>query len=168
MRRLLFGIIFFVIAPVCLAQSSAENTSSMTAPHKLEFDVASVRENKLGGQATSSFPLDRGNVYFATGGVFSATNQSLVTLLIFAYKININEFRGGLMRSLPSWAMTDKFDINARAPSGDPTKEDMRLMVQSLLEDRFKLKAHREKQMMSVFGLYLRSEERRVGKECLE
>jgi uncharacterized protein (TIGR03435 family) len=155
MRRLLFGIIFFVIAPVCLAQSSAENTSSMTAPHKLEFDVASVRENKLGGQATSSFPLDRGNVYFATGGVFSATNQSLVTLLIFAYKINISEFSGGLMRSLPSWATTDKFDINARAETGETTKEDMRLMLQSLLEDRFKLKAHRETREMPVLGLYL-------------
>jgi uncharacterized protein (TIGR03435 family) len=126
----------------------------MMAPHKLEFEVASVRENKSGGQATSNFPLDRGNVYVPTG-VFLARNQSLVTLLIFAYKINISEFRGGLMRRLPSWAVTDKFDINARAESGTPTKEDMRLMLQSLLEDRFKLKAHREKRGMPVFGLYL-------------
>jgi uncharacterized protein (TIGR03435 family) len=144
-----------MITPVCLAQSSAENPSSVKAHHKLEFEVASVRESKSGGQATSTFPLDRGNVYFATGGVFSVKNQSLVTLLIFAYKINISEFRGGLMHRLPSWATTDKFDINARAESGEPTKEDMRLMLQSLLEDRFKLKVHREKREMPVFGLYL-------------
>jgi uncharacterized protein (TIGR03435 family) len=154
-RLLLLGMIFVMLVPVCLAQSSAENRSSMTAPYKLEFDVASVLENKSGGQATSNFPLDRGNVYFATGGVFSATNQSLVTILIFADKINISEFRGGLMRSLPSWAATDKFDINARAETGEPTKEDMRLMLQSLLEDRFKLKVHREKRAMPVLGLYL-------------
>jgi uncharacterized protein (TIGR03435 family) len=154
-RPLFLRFIFVVIAPACLAQSSAQTQSSMMAPHKLEFEVASVRENKSGGQATSNFPLDRGNVDFSTGGVFSATNQSLVTLLIFAYKINISEFRGGLMRRLPGWAMTEKFDINARAESGKPTKEDMRLMLQSLLEDRFKLKAHREKREMPVFGLYL-------------
>ncbi|QEE30356.1 TIGR03435 family protein [Terriglobus albidus] len=154
-RLLLLRFIVVLIAPAYLAQSSAQNPSSMMAPHKLEFEVASVRENKSGGRGTSNFPLDRGDVYFPTGGVFSATNQSLVTLLIFAYKINISEFRGGLMRRLPSWATTDKFDINARAESGKPTKEDMRLMLQSLLEDRFNLKVHREKREMPVFGLYL-------------
>jgi uncharacterized protein (TIGR03435 family) len=147
---LLFGFICGVIAPGCQAQSPAQSTFSTTAPHKLEFEVASVRENKSGGQATSNFPLDRGNVYFATGGIFSATNQPLVTLLIFAYKINISEFHGGLMRRLPSWAITDKFDINAKAESAGSTKEGMRLMLQSLLEDRFKLKAHREKREMPV------------------
>ena len=122
---------------------------------KLAFEAASVRENKSGGHATSNFPLDRGNVYSPTGGRFSATNQSVVSLLIFAYKINVSEFLGGLMRNLPSWVKTDKFDINARAESGDPTKEDMRLMVQSLLEDRFKLRVHRERREMPVYGLYL-------------
>jgi uncharacterized protein (TIGR03435 family) len=154
-RLLLLRFILVVIAPACLAQSSAQTPSSTVAHHKLEFEVASVRENKSGGQATSNFPLDRGNVYHPTGGIFSATNQSLVTLLIFAYKINITEFRGGLWRRLPDWARTDKFDINARSESGNPTKEDMRLMTQSLLEDRFKLKFHRVRQQMPVFGLSL-------------
>lgn len=139
-----------------MAQSTAKNPSSMTALKKLEFEVASVRENKSGGQATSNFPLDRGDAYTPTGGVFSATNQSVVTLLIFSYKINVSEFRGGLMRRLPSWAINDRFDVNARAGSLKPTKEDMRLMLQSLLEDRFKLRVHRERREVPVFGLYLR------------
>ncbi len=84
-----------------------------------------------------------------------ATNQSVVTLLIFAYKINISEFRGGLMRRLPSWATTARFDVNARSESKEASKEDMRLMMQSLLGDRFKLKAHRETQQMPIFGMYL-------------
>jgi uncharacterized protein (TIGR03435 family) len=127
----------------------------MAANHKLEFEVASVRENRSGGQATSNFPLDRGGAYSSNGGILSATNQSLVGLLIFAYKINISEFRGGLMRSLPGWAQTDRFDVNARSASENPTKEDMRQMMQSLLGDRFKLKVHREQRQMPVFGLYL-------------
>ena len=154
-RLLLLLSIFVMIAPACSTQSSAQTPPPTTVPHKLQFEVASIRENRSGGQATSNFLLDRGNVYSSTGGVFLATNQSLVTLLIFAYKININEFRGGLIRRLPGWATADKFDINARAESSKPTKEDMRLMLQSLLEDRFKLKVHRERQEMPIFGLYL-------------
>jgi uncharacterized protein (TIGR03435 family) len=155
-RLVAFGFVVVVIAPVCLAQSPVQVQSSMTdAPHKLQFEVASVRENKSGGEATSTFPLDPGDAYSPAGGIFSATNQSVVTLIIFAYKMKISESFGGLMRSLPSWAVTDRFDINARAGSGKPTKEDMRLMMQSLLEDRFKLKVHREKREMPVFGLYL-------------
>lgn len=157
MRRLLLcGFIFVVIAPVCLAQSSAQTPSSVGTNHKLEFEVASVRENKSGGRATSNILLDRGDAYSPTGGIFTATNQSVVTFFIFAYKMGITESWGQLMRSLPRWVITDRFDINARAPSGNPTKEDMRLMVQSLLEDRFKLKVHREKREMPVFGLYLK------------
>jgi uncharacterized protein (TIGR03435 family) len=144
-----------LIATKCLAQSPAPTPSSALPNHKTEFAVASVRENKSGGRSTSNVPLDRGNAYFPAGGILSATNQSFVSLLIFAYKINISEFRGGLMRRLPAWAVKDKFDILARAESDKPSKEDMRLMMQSLLEDRFKLKVHREKQQRPVLGLFL-------------
>ena len=154
-RLVLLLSLFVVIAPESLAQSLPQTSPSMMGDHKLRFEVASVRENKSDSKAASNFPLDRGDVYYPTGGVFSATNQSFVAYLIFAYKVNVSEFRGGLMRRLPKWAITDKFDIIARAESQKPTKDEMRLMLQSLLEDRFKLKVRREKQQMPVFGLYL-------------
>lgn len=153
--RCLLLLSLALIATKCLAQSAAPTQSSALPNHKLEFEVASVRENKAGGRSTSNIPLDRGSAYFPTGGILSATNQSLVGLLIFAYKIEISEFRGGLMSRLPSWAVKDKFDIQARAGTEKPTKEDMRLMMQSLLEDRFKLKVHREKRQTPVLGLFL-------------
>jgi uncharacterized protein (TIGR03435 family) len=146
---------FVAIAPHSKGQSLALRQSPITRDRKLQFEVASVRENMSDGKPTSNVPLDRGNVYYPTGGAFSATNQSFIAYLIFAYKINISEFRGGLMRSLPKWAVTDKFDINARAESQNPTKDEMRLMVQSLLEERFQLKVHREKRVVPIFGLYL-------------
>ena len=144
-----------MIATKCQAQLAAPTPSSVLPNHKPEFEVASIRENKAGGRSTANIPLDRGSAYFPTGGILSATNQSLVSLLIFSYKIEISEFRGGLMSRLPSWAVKDKFDIQAEAGTEKPTKEDMRLMMQSLLEDRFKLKVHREKQQMPVLGLFL-------------
>jgi uncharacterized protein (TIGR03435 family) len=155
MRILLSGFIFLSIAPVCLAQSSAQNPSiSLRDPNKSAFEVASVRETKSGGKATSNIPLDRGEAYSPTGGLFLATNQPVVTLIIFAYKMKVSESFDGLMRKLPSWAITDRFDINARAESAAPSKEDVRLMMQTLLEDRFNLKVHRENRQMPVFGMY--------------
>jgi uncharacterized protein (TIGR03435 family) len=144
-----------LIATKCLAQSAAPTPSSALPNHKLEFEVASVRENKTAGRSTSNIPLDRGSAYFPTGGILSATNQSLVSLLIFSYKIEISEFRSGLMSRLPGWALKDRFDIQAKAGTEGSTKEDMRLMMQSLLEDRFKLRVHREKQQTPVLGLFL-------------
>jgi uncharacterized protein (TIGR03435 family) len=50
--------------------------------------------------------------------------------------------------------MDDLFDIEARA-EGNPTKDQMRLMAQSLLADRFKLRVHFETREGPVFALSL-------------
>src|SRR5712675_416040 len=107
-RLLLLLSLFVVIAPESPAQSLPQTSPSIMGDHKLQFEVASVRENKSDSKAASNLPLDRRDVYYPTAGVFSATNQSFVAYLIFAYKVNVSEFRGGLMRRLPKWAITDK------------------------------------------------------------
>jgi uncharacterized protein (TIGR03435 family) len=48
----------------------------------------------------------------------------------------------------------DRFDIAARS-DGRPTKDQMRLMMQALLADRFKLIAHYETRHAPVFALML-------------
>src|ERR1700761_4736041 len=122
---------------------------------KPEFEVASVKENKSDSKPTSNVLLDRSDIYSATGGEFSATNQPLIAYLIFAYKVTVSETSGGLMARLPRWAISDRFDITARAASHNPSKEEMRLMMQSLLEDRFKLAVHREILQAPVFEMSL-------------
>jgi uncharacterized protein (TIGR03435 family) len=55
----------------------------------------------------------------------------------------------------PDWLDTDHFDIEAK-PQGDPSLisgEQTRLMVQSLLEDRFQLKVHHELRQLPVYNL---------------
>jgi len=128
---------------------------SSTPNGKPQFDVASVKENKSGDKAASNIPLDRSDTYTPTGGNFSATGQPLIAYLIFAYKINVSETYGGLMRRLPEWAVTDRFDIQAKSGNQNPTKDQMRLMMQSLLEERFKLAVHREVRQLPVFALTL-------------
>jgi uncharacterized protein (TIGR03435 family) len=55
----------------------------------------------------------------------------------------------------PSWIDNDHFDVEAK-PEGDARQilpEQMQLMVQSLLEDRFQLKAHPETRELSAYNL---------------
>src|SRR5580658_5634043 len=62
-------------------------------------------------------------------------------------------------RGAPLWPLAkivgnDFFDIEAQAP-GNPTKDQMRLMIQSLLAERFKLAVHFETRDAPVFALTL-------------
>ena len=125
----------------------------------MAFDVASVKQNKSGPPPSgdkpyADFVLGPGDAYVPNGGLFSAINQPLLIYVAFAYKITNNELPF-LMSQLPKWTtLTDRFDIQARV-GGNPTKDQMRLMMQSLLADRFKLAIHTETRELPVFGLVL-------------
>ncbi|HXS95871.1 MAG TPA: TIGR03435 family protein [Candidatus Limnocylindrales bacterium] len=122
-------------------------------PSKLTFEVASIKPNTSGGQASSNFPLGNGNVFRPTGGVFSAINQPFTIYLQFAFKIPATEL-ARITAKLPHWAITDRFDIQARA-NVNATKDQMREMMQSLLEERFKLAIHYEEQQVPGYALVL-------------
>jgi len=55
---------------------------------------------------------------------------------------------------LPGWADSEYFDIEARA-EGSPDSAQKRLMLQSLLAERFKLVMHHETRQRPVFALVL-------------
>jgi bla regulator protein blaR1 len=121
---------------------------------KQSFDVASVKQNKSGGEFSNmNVPIGPGDVYPRNGGLFSGTNVPLISYIYFAYKLSGSELQL-LLPHLPNWVVRDRFDIQARA-DGNPTKDQMRLMMQSLLEDRFKLVIHYETQQLPVFALVL-------------
>lgn len=127
--------------------------SPKAAGEKLSFDVASVKPSKSTGEPNSNFPLGPGDVYSPNGGYFSATNHSLFDYILFAYKITGYRMQA-LLSQLPGWVAAERFDIQARA-NGDPTKDQMRLMMQSLLADRFKLEIHSERRQVPAYGLFL-------------
>ena len=115
----------------------------------MAFDVASVKPNKSDAPANSRFPMGPGDAYVPDGGLFSASNQPLIVYLRFAYKLGQSD-----LLDLPAWVYNDRFDIEARA-QGNPTKDQTRLMMQSLLADRFKLTKHTETRTRPVFDLVL-------------
>lgn len=117
-----------------------------------KFDVISIKPSKAGEEQDSNFPLGPGDVYTPNGGRFRAVGQPAWTYISFAYKLNGNQLQS-LMPQLPSW-ISDHYDIEARAAT-DPGKDGMRLMMQSLLADRFKFKIHDETRQVPVLAMVL-------------
>ena len=125
-----------------------------TPAEKLEFDVASIRLNKSSAPPHSNFSISSGTMYGQTEGIFASTNRPLVDYIAFAYSMTDSQ-RQDLTSQLPAWALSDGYDIEAKSDNHDPTKDQMRQMMQSLLADRFQLAVHIETWRVSVFALAL-------------
>lgn len=59
-----------------------------------------------------------------------------------------------MLANLPAWVKSDRFAIEAVAPQ-HATKDQYRLMMQSLLADRFGLKLHFEQRDVPVLAMVL-------------
>src|SRR5262249_60341238 len=101
-------------------------SSGLSRPQNLEFEVATLKPNK------SSSPQIR----IQKGQGFLGTNVTLRNLINFAYQTGPDGMTG-----LPGWAEGEHFDVAAKAPA-DASDDQRRLMMQSLLADRFKLAVH--------------------------
>jgi uncharacterized protein (TIGR03435 family) len=117
-------------------------TSSGQSVARPEFEVASVKVNASGGNLSSWDPDHHGN--------FKAENTSLKELIASAYDVP------RFMISGPSWMESLKYDINARGTPGTPDSQ-VWLMLQTLLEERFHLRVHRETKEMAVYFLEVAS-----------
>lgn len=116
--------------------------------HAQTFEVASVKPSNANEQPWSNFPLGPGDVYVPNGGYFNATAQPLFIFIAFAYKIQGSQLQE-IIRQLPAWASDEPYGIQARA-GGNPGKDDMRLMMRTLLAERFGFKMHAEKRDQPV------------------
>jgi uncharacterized protein (TIGR03435 family) len=103
------------------------------------FDVASVKPADPNGLVVDF------RVY--PGGRLHITNLSLDAIIQEAFAVKHYQLSGG-----PGWLKTDLFDIEARA-EGDPSRERMMAMLQTLLAGRFQLKVHRETREGNVYAL---------------
>ena len=141
-----------VLSGVGFGQAAAvpqDSAPAHGAASKLTFDVASVRpavepdREKMmmdlrAGKRPDSMRID--------GLRATYTYMSLKALIASACKLRIYQIDG------PDWAVTDRFDIAARMPEG-ASKDDVPDMLRALLEERFKLAAHREVQDQPVLAL---------------
>ena len=146
-----FGI---MKAPQAGAQSVAVPRWQTAAGGKMEFEVASVRLVPNNTAVFFNTPLDAGDdQYPPTHGLFWATCP-LEGYISFAYKLPTTPEEFKMFNHLPGWVGYDYYSIQARS-AGDPTKDQMRLMMQSLLAERFKLVAHFETRDLPALALTL-------------
>jgi len=120
---------------------------------RMAFDVVSVKPSK-GAFVPSNFPLDPSEDYGVTNGRLTA-DGTLAEYIEFAYKVWGNEIQSHEFSRHAKWVDTDRYSIEARAATGNPTKDQMRLMVQAMLAERFRLTAHFETREVPVFELKL-------------
>lgn len=132
------------------AQPAAIPEWQIAAGGKMEFEVASVRPSAPGTPFGSTVNLTDGRDGASTGNLFRA-DAILMPYLMFAYKFSDSNQGRAIWDKLPDWAKTQFFHVEARA-DGTPTRDQLRLMMQALLADRFKLAIHRE---MQLHGRYL-------------
>jgi uncharacterized protein (TIGR03435 family) len=153
------GVMAIVVSGSGAGFAQSPASAVPTAAEKLEFDVASIRPNKAGTSpaedgSRSNVPLGPGDVYPANGGVLNAENFPLLSYITFAYKMTDGQLQS-FRAMVPEWVSTERFSIQARTENRNVTKDQMRLMMRSLLAERFKLAVHYETRQAPVFGLVL-------------
>src|SRR5262245_58811600 len=122
--------------------------SQTTAP-KPTFEVESIKPSAPNLGIRGGGPR---------GDRFTAAGLTLKMMLQQGYqKLNSNGQPGPQLQVLggPNWIDSDRYDINAKADcnGGVLSREQTQLMIQSMLEDRFQLKAHMETRELPVYNL---------------
>jgi uncharacterized protein (TIGR03435 family) len=115
------------------------------------FEVASVRR---------ADPADQDETSFMRGGPGTDDPErimyhhvSLVRLIVLAYGVDFDQVFGPA--SLGSeWVGQDLYDVTTKVPKGT-SKEQLRLMWQDLLTERFHLKAHMDRRPFALYELSL-------------
>jgi uncharacterized protein (TIGR03435 family) len=145
----------FVVAPIALAQSPSIPPWETAAGGTMEFEVASIHLSKPGTFTPPNFPVSSDDSFPSVPTDSFTAGFPLETYLEFAYKLWLApEERRAMLANLPSWVSTEAYEIYAKA-EGNATKDQMRLMMQSLLADRFKLAMHFETREVPVLALTL-------------
>src|SRR5215471_7974437 len=120
-------IVCFLVATAAFAQSP-------------KFDVASLKPTQSPGPSSVVRPSPSGDRYVGT-------NASRRLMIQVAYRLKAEQVVGG-----PDWVATDTWDLNAKTDKPSTT-DDLRLMLQDLLAERFHLKLRRETKELPAYIL---------------
>jgi uncharacterized protein (TIGR03435 family) len=118
------------------------------------FSVATIKPSAPDAVAVTQI---RGN-RFATGGT------TFVDVFKYAYNVHPDQVVGG-----PEWLRTQKFDILADPETEKrPSSDQMKVMVQQLLSERFHLVMHHESKILSVYALAMTADTPKLTKSAAD
>jgi uncharacterized protein (TIGR03435 family) len=112
-------------------------------PQRPMFEVVSVKPVNANRRGMS-IETNRGR--------FVARGATLKFLVQFAYRLQPYQISGG-----PNWFDSERFEVEARFDGNENANNDDRLilMLQTAIEDRFKLRSHRETKQVSLYKLVI-------------
>lgn len=113
------------------------------------FEAASIRLNVSGREGGGGRPR--------AGGGYTFTNITVRSLISLAYDVPSDR-----ILEAPAWIFSGRYDINAIGKENAAMTET-RVMVRSLLRDRFRLAAHTERRDLPVYFLVVARPDGRLG-----
>jgi uncharacterized protein (TIGR03435 family) len=138
---LTIGIAGLLVMGVMTTPRAWSQSQTQLAPLPA-FEVASVKQSPPGGTGLMSIS--------PPGALrFTATNVSLRILMSLAFGVDDDRISGK-----PTWLDSERYDVAAK-PEGERglTYEELRPLLQQLLEQRFNLSIHREKKDSRGYAL---------------
>jgi len=133
-------------ACLCSVVHPQSAATAKPAEAKLEFEVASIKPSAQPGRGV--IRLDpKGGPGSGDPGRVTYTFTTILNLMVDAYSVKRYQVSGG-----PKWLDSEQFDIVAKVPEG-ATKEQVKVMLQNFLQERFKLTLHRETKELPMYAL---------------
>ncbi len=126
-----------LIAVALAAEVTLSVAQTDPAPRP-NFAVASIKPSNAQGKPA----------YGTGNGKGYGKNVTLKMLIGLAYQVQQFQITGG-----PAWTDSDRFEVEGKAEDSSANYAQLRLMMQSLLADRFKLRLHRQTRQSSVYAL---------------
>jgi uncharacterized protein (TIGR03435 family) len=121
----------------------------MAANANPAFEVATIKP---------SDPARPGQIVTLRGVEVITTNTTLHDLINLAYWLHPKQLAGG-----PAWTESDKYDVTGKPDApGQPSVDQMKVMIQKLLADRFQLKFHFEKRDLPVYAIRIAKTEAKI------
>lgn len=149
-RRLVLAAAGFaaIVLPLAVGTFHISPVRAQQPAGPLEFDAVSLKPsnpNSTNGTVVSVTP----------GGTLHVVNATLKDLIETAYDVRSFQIEGGT-----KWVDAARYDVDAtpgtrpQAGAGSsPGWTNVRLRVQALLKDRFRLQLHRETRIASIYSL---------------
>jgi len=129
-----------ILAVSVLSFTECAAFGQSTAP---AFDVASIKASQIGKAGGEGSRRESVN---SSPGSLTMRNVSLSSCIRWAYNVKPFQVSG------PTWLESERYDVLAKA--ADPASTDqLRLRLQALLADRFRLTLHREEKIMPTYAL---------------
>jgi uncharacterized protein (TIGR03435 family) len=131
--------VILAVATLVVSLRAASQAQSTAA-----FEVASIKPNAA---------LDQTGRVMVSPGMFRATNVNARSLVLLAYGVDGRSLLQQQLVGGPDWMESERFNVIGRMAGDVRALRDITPLVRQLLEDRFQLRARRERRRLHVYGL---------------